>query len=85
MSKIRVVILSLLSLVFPLLIGGCNGIQKIVVSFNTVGGTSVEPQKLEPGDLVTERTGVEKEGYVLDDWFSEGKEWNFGTPPCTRK
>ena len=54
--------------------------KTISVDFDTVGGTPVESQILEPGELVTEPTDVFKSGYVLDGWYCEGEEFDFDTP-----
>ena len=67
----------LLSMLFLLTIGGCDNVsssssKKVIVTFDTAGGTQVEPQQLDAGDVVTEPTGVEKDGYVIDGWFSDG-------------
>ena len=86
MSKMKTVAMPLLlSLLFLLTIGGCDNVslsssKKVIVTFDTAGGTQVEPQQLDAGDVVTEPTGVEKDGYVIDGWFSDGEEWDFDTP-----
>ncbi len=95
MSKMKTVAMPLLlSLLFLLTIGGCDNVsssssnssislsssKKVIVTFDKAGGTQVEPQQLDAGDVVTEPTGVEKDGYVIDGWFSDGEEWDFDTP-----
>ena len=94
MSKMKTIAIPMLSLLFLLTVGGCDKVsssssdssislsssKKLIVTFDTAGGTQVEPQQLDPGDVVTEPTGVEKDGYVIDGWFSDGEEWDFDTP-----
>lgn len=59
---------------------GCNSNEKIVVDFDSVGGTPVEQQLLDSGDLIEEPSDVIKSGYVLDGWYYEGEEWDFNEP-----
>ena len=94
MSKMKKIAMPFVSLLLLLTLGGCDNVsisssdssisfsssKKIIVTFDTAGGTQVEPQQLDPGDVVTEPTGVEKDGYVIDGWFSDGVEWDFYTP-----
>ena len=42
-----------------------------VVEFNTLGGTPVESQKLQYGDLVTVDEPPTREGYVFAGWYRD--------------
>lgn len=54
--------------------GAANG--GYTISFDARGGTAVEPQTLEYGDLIAEPTPPTREGCAFLGWFSD--------EPCTQ-
>ena len=79
-TKIKSFFKPFLSFLLLLSITGCTDSNKVIVEFDTVGGTPISSQTLDVGSLIEEPSGVEKDGYVLDGWFYEGVEWDFDTP-----
>lgn len=51
--------------------------QEYNVNFDSDGGTSVEPQKVEEGKTATEPTPPTKEGYRFDGWYDNGTKFDF--------
>lgn len=53
-----------------------------LVQFNSNGGTDVDSQSLEEGDLVTEPDAPTKDGYTFGAWYSDlalTDAWDFST------
>ena len=54
--------------------------KTVTVTFNSDGGTKVDPKPVAYGSKVEEPTGVTKEGYTLDGWYNGNVKWNFDNP-----
>ena len=50
------------------------------VTFDSVGGSSVESQTVAHGQTATEPTAPVKEGFIFDGWFVEGSKYDFSSP-----
>lgn len=50
------------------------------VTFDSDGGSEVEPQTVEEGQTATEPEAPTKEGYTFSGWLLEGEEYDFSTP-----
>ena len=76
-----VIVVCLILLVVSLGIGVAN--RGYTIEFNTLGGTSVESQKLQYGDLVIVDEPPTREGYVFAGWYRdilcEEYPWNAET------
>lgn len=62
---------------------GWEYIVTFQVTFETDGGTEIEPQTVEEGDTVTQPEDPTKEGYTFLGWFSDSdltEEYDFNTP-----
>jgi uncharacterized repeat protein (TIGR02543 family) len=58
-----------------------NKPETFSVTFDSDGGTAVEPQTVPNGGKVTKPEGVVKEGHTLDGWVTDTpEEWDFDTP-----
>lgn len=60
--------------------------EKFVVTFETNGGTEVASVEIFKDGMVTEPTGVTKEGYTLEGWYKDPEftqKWNFATDKVT--
>ena len=67
---VEYVIIALIAvLLFCVIFGAATG--GYTVTFDAMGGTRVEPQKLEYGDLVAEPTPPTMEGHTFIGWFSD--------------
>ena len=65
-------------LIFCVVFGAVNG--GYTVTFDSQGGTKVEPQKLEYGDLVAEPVPPTMEGHAFLGWFRDAgcaEPWDF--------
>ena len=49
------------------------------ITFNSDGGTKVNPQTVEEGKLVTKPVNPTKTGYVFEAWQLNGKNYDFNT------
>lgn len=49
------------------------------ITFNSGGGTKVNPQTVEEGKLVTKPANPTKTGYVFEAWQLNGKKYDFNT------
>ncbi len=57
-----------------------NFIHKYTVTFNSQGGSAVDPQIVDEGGLITKPTPPNRNGYTFGGWFNEPgcvKEWIF--------
>lgn len=50
------------------------------VTFNTNGGTSVEPQTVTDGMVVRQPADPVKDGYVFDGWYLDNSPYDFNRP-----
>jgi len=76
MKKITMLFLGMLLMVFSL--AACHTTE-YTVTFQSNGGTVVELEKVEKGNLVPQ-PAVDRDGYSLNGWFLEENfqtEWNF--------
>ena len=83
MMKRCVALLTVL-LALTLLICGCGEgedeeteVPYYTVTFNSNGGTVIEPRQVTPGALLGEPTAPVREGYVFDCWMNGTREWDF--------
>lgn len=49
------------------------------VTFNSNGGSAVEPKTVTLGKKMTEPTKPTRAGYDFDGWYLNGEKWNFST------
>ena len=54
-------------------------INKYTVTFDSNGGTEVEPKTVEYGNTV-EAPLTKKEGHTFEGWYKDGEEFKFDTP-----
>ena len=54
--------------------------DEYTVTFNSMGGTSIQPQTVDSGNLVTQPANPVKDGYVFVEWQLNGVAYNFTTP-----
>ena len=47
------------------------------VTFNSNGGTHVEPKKVKKNDTVDEPPTPERDGYIFDGWYHGNRHWLF--------
>lgn len=50
------------------------------VTFDTDGGSFVDPVIVKKGGILTEPTGFTKKGYSLKEWQLNGKKYDFNSP-----
>ena len=50
------------------------------VTFDSDGGSEVEPQTVEDGQTATEPTAPTKEDYTFEGWLLDGEAYDFSTP-----
>lgn len=71
----------LLMVIFLFVVVGCNNdnneIQPFLVSFDSNGGSLVEPQKVEKGEKISKPNDPTKNGYTFDGWYLGSDEWSF--------
>ena len=81
MKKLRIGVLVLLTSLF--LTGcGCSKKEKFIVTFDSNGGTVVEAQMVEEGDVVTRPDDPTREGYDFEGWYldlDDEDEYDFDT------
>lgn len=54
--------------------------KNLIATFNSAGGSAVEPQEVENGAVVTEPTDPTKSGYTFNKWMLGEVEFNFAVP-----
>ena len=54
--------------------------DKVTVSFNSNGGTAVDPQTIEKGGKATRPANPTMDGYTFVNWYLDGKVYDFNTP-----
>ncbi len=74
MKRKLITILSFV-LLFTTLLISCG--DKCTVTFDTVGGSEVEVQKVGNGGKATEPTAPTKAGYTFDGWYVGNEKWSF--------
>lgn len=59
-----------------------NETQEFTVTFNTLGGSSVDSKKIKDGEKVTKPDNPTREGYTFKYWSlsQDGAEYDFNTP-----
>ncbi len=79
------------SAAMTLMLSSCSKVDhdqgKIVVTFNSQGGSSVSEQKVASGSLVKEPDAPTKQGQVFRGWYKEADcihLWNFETGVITK-
>jgi len=78
MKKLRIGVLVLLACLF--LTGcGCSKKEEFTVTFDSNGGSSVESQVVEKGDMAVEPVDPTREGYDFEGWYLGEEEYDFGT------
>jgi uncharacterized repeat protein (TIGR02543 family) len=50
------------------------------VTFNSNGGSSVDPQQILAGSTAKRPSDPKRQGYTFADWYYDGAVWNFSTP-----
>lgn len=78
MKKLRIGVLVLLACLF--LTGcGCSKKEEFTVTFDSNGGSAVESQVVEKGDMAIEPVAPTREGYDFDGWLLGEEEYDFST------
>jgi len=76
MKKLRIGVLVLLACLF--LTGcGCSKKEEFTVTFDSNGGSSVESQVVEKGDMAVEPTEPTREGYDFEGWYLGEEVYDF--------
>ena len=59
-----------------------NETQEFTVTFNTLGGSSIDSKKIKDGERVTKPDNPTREGYTFKYWSlsQDGAEYDFNTP-----
>lgn len=63
-----------------------SGSSTWLVSFNSMGGSTVQSQSVDDGEKATEPTAPTKDGYTFDGWYSDlalTTAWDFSTDVVT--
>lgn len=63
-----------------------SGSSTWLVSFNSMGGSTVQSQSVADGEKATEPTAPTKDGYTFDGWYSDlalTTAWDFSTDVVT--
>ena len=79
-----IIVALIVILIVCVIVGAANG--GYTVSFDSQGGTKVEPQKLEYGDLVAEPEPPVMEGHTFLGWFTDAGcafPWDFAGDTVT--
>ncbi len=50
------------------------------VTFNSNGGTSIDPQTVESGSTITAPATPTQDGYTFSGWYLDGSPYDFNTP-----
>lgn len=80
----KIIIALCAALIIVLTIAFSN--RGFTITFNTMGGSPVEPQRLMYGDLIEEPAPTTREGYTFAGWFSDENltiPWNIETDKVT--
>ena len=56
---------------------GTANSKRHTVTFDTSGGTYIEPQKIKHGEKVSKPDDPEREGYSFIKWLFNDEEWSF--------
>lgn len=75
-----IILVLIVALIACVLLGAAGG--GYTVRFDAQGGTPVEPQELEYGDLIAEPTPPTMEAHRFLGWFSDPgctQRWDFGS------
>ena len=78
--KNKIIVLSILILIFSLMLFSCDTekeLDELTVTFNSNGGESVENQKVEIGGYIEEPFEPSKDGYTFEGWYNGDKKWDF--------
>jgi len=76
MKKLRIGVLVLLACLF--LTGcGCSKKEEFTVTFDSNGGSEVESQVVEKGDMAVEPTEPTREGYDFEGWYLGEEVYDF--------
>lgn len=54
--------------------------ENLIVTFDSAGGSAVEPISVLEGETITEPTDPTKEGYTFNEWYNGDTLFNFTTP-----
>ena len=76
----RKIIYVLWILIIILGISGCGKKEVYTVTFDSLGGTSIEKQSVAKGKCVTKPSDPKKEGFTFVEWQYENKTYKFDTP-----
>ena len=55
-------------------------IQQYTVTFNTDGGSTIDPVQVTDGNLVAQPADPTKSGYNFENWQLSGSDYNFSSP-----
>ena len=84
MKKLLLLLISALILVTCSLLISCSDEPTTyTVTFDSDGGSAVEPQKVEEGNKATEPTAPTKNGYNFDGWYFGKDAWRFSLDNMT--
>ena len=59
---------------------GCGKEETFQVTFDSLGGTSIESQIIEKGNVVSKPIEPQKEGFTFVEWQYNNEYYNFDTP-----
>lgn len=54
-------------------------VQEFTVTFDTDGGSAVEPRTVHSGETVEKPADPVREGYAFEGWYLDGEAFDFGT------
>lgn len=63
-----------------LTLGACCKTETFTVTFDSLGGNSIESQIVKKGDCATKPDNPEKEGFTFVEWQFDSKIYDFNTP-----
>lgn len=72
-------IILLISLVVGLFFVFGGGNDKVKVTFNTSGGSTIASQVIKKGTMVKRPAKPIRRGYIFDDWYLKSKRFDFNT------